>query len=246
MLVISRKPTEEFRFPHLGISVRVLNVQGRRVRIGIDAPDDVQVVRSEILKPEDFAAHEDRHDLKNRLHRVGLALHLVQRQIEMGRADAATQTLDDLLNELNQLEGRLAGGGALRGPSGSSTGQEVLIVEDDANERELLRGLLELDGYRVTTAADGLEALERLSENRPSLVLLDMRMPRYDGRQTIDAIRMTPAFRHLKIVAVSGTSPASVGIPIGEAGVDDWFPKPIDPRELLKRLKRFEDHALPA
>jgi len=65
----------------------------------------------------------------------------------------------------------------------------VLVVEDDPDLRALEAELLSSAGYRVTTAADGLEALDRVEEERPALVLLDMRMPRMDGWKFAAAFR---------------------------------------------------------
>ena len=98
---------------------------------------------------------------------------------------------------------------------------------------------LRLSGFQVDTARDGCDALSLLqAELRPDAVLLDMRMPRCDGPATISAIRANPDFRGLKVYAISGTSPDSLGVQRGPQGVDRWFPKPLNPEVLVRELSR--------
>ena len=111
------------------------------------------------------------------------------------------------------------------------------MVEDDDNERELLAGYLRMSGFEVDTAADGLQAMVRLTEHAPDVVLLDMRMPRFDGRKTVSAIRSNPDFRGLKLFAVSGCDPDEMNVTLGPNGVDRWFSKPLDPKTLVDALR---------
>ena len=113
----------------------------------------------------------------------------------------------------------------------------ALVVEDDDNERELLAGCLRVSGFDVDTAADGLQAMVRLTEKAPDVVLLDMRMPRFDGRRTISAIRSNPEYRDLKLFAVSGTRPEEMNITVGPTGVNRWFQKPLNPKALIDALR---------
>ena len=95
------------------------------------------------------------------------------------------------------------------------------MVEDDANERELMAGLLNLNGVECDTAEDGLAALDFLaSHERPDFVLLDMFMPRCDGPETVGAIRRDPKLADLKVFAVSGTPPRKLGLTTGPGGID--------------------------
>src|SRR5262249_62399954 len=114
----------------------------------------------------------------------------------------------------------------------------TLVVEDDANQRALLAGLLKMKGCACDTAADGLDALDYLKSNeRPDVVLLDMVLPRCDGPQTLAAIRREPRLAGLKVFGVSGHSPDELGLKTGPGGVDGWFRKPLDPRQLWKTLR---------
>jgi CheY-like chemotaxis protein len=89
----------------------------------------------------------------------------------------------------------------------------------------------------VANASDGHEALNYLSTHEPpDAVLLDMRLPRCDGPTTVAAIRGNPTYSRLKIFAVSGAKPEDVNVPIGPAGVDGWFTKPLSPARLVDTL----------
>ncbi|MHB1222998.1 MAG: response regulator, partial [Gemmatimonadaceae bacterium] len=78
-----------------------------------------------------------------------------------------------------------------------------LVVEDEANSRLLLRRSLERAGYSVAEAVDGHEALEQLRRARPSLILLDLLMPRMDGFAFLDELRTHDEWRDIPVVAVS-------------------------------------------
>jgi carbon storage regulator CsrA len=113
----------------------------------------------------------------------------------------------------------------------------ALLVEDNRNECTLLASYLRLNGIAVETADDGVDALEYLEgHERPDVVLLDMHLPRFDGPSTVAAIRRNPRFEGLKVFAVTGASQAEYGIPIGPAGVDRWFTKPINPPGLIDEM----------
>ncbi|MGL4555059.1 MAG: response regulator, partial [Gemmataceae bacterium] len=113
----------------------------------------------------------------------------------------------------------------------------VLVVEDDTNERELLAGLLGLDGWSVVSVPDGVAALDHLSAATPDLVLMDMEMPRCDGATAIRRLRQSPTARAVPVVVLSGTRPEDYGLTVGPGGVDGWYQKPIRPREVLPALR---------
>jgi carbon storage regulator CsrA len=248
MLVLSRGRNDKIVFPNLGITVEILNIAGSKVRVGVDAPPNVTVLRhelagnaplaqsSELLNP----ARKLSHDIRNRLHAANLALHLSQKLLQAGRNAEAEQTLQKALDEFAAVEERLT-----RSETPPPVAQpsrprgHALIVEDNLNESELLASYLRLSGFQVDTARDGCDALSLLeTELRPDAILLDMRMPRCDGPATITAIRANPDFRRLKVYAISGTSPDSLGVQRGPQGVDRWFPKPLNPEVLVRELSR--------
>jgi carbon storage regulator CsrA len=231
MLVLSRKADQEFCFPQLGISVRVVQVQGQRVRLGVEAPPEIQVLRSEILEPSLPATH----DLTNRLNAANLGLHVAERLIGMGRIEEAAGRLEESLKILQQLDREAHS--ATAGSADADTAPRILLVEDDDNERSLLTALLELEGFVVTTAVDGLDALQQLQVCTPDFVLMDMRMPRCNGRETVEKIRAHAKWRTVPVIAVSGTAPEAEGLSIGPDGVNAWIPKPVQPQKLVQRLR---------
>jgi DNA-binding response OmpR family regulator len=113
----------------------------------------------------------------------------------------------------------------------------ILVVDDVPNNVKLLADLLRVRGYEVVTASDGDEALERVRDSRPDLVLLDVMMPRMNGYETCRAIRADPATGILPVIMVTALDPAQERIKGLEAGADDFLTKPINTQELLARVK---------
>jgi carbon storage regulator CsrA len=250
MLVLSRGRNDKVVFPTLGISVEILRVAGNKVRLGIEAPQEIPVHRHEVSQrieaggenqtvkfpaPRKSAAARLNHDMRNRLNAAALGLHLLHRNIEIGDLSDAEATIFKIFNELKAIESEL------EHPVPSNAVQPVehhraLVVEDDDTVRELLAGYLRVSGFEVETAVDGLQAMVRLTEQPPDVVLLDILMPRFDGRRTIAAIRSNPDYRGLKLFAVSGTKPEEMNISLGPEGVDRWFTKPLNPKALVDAL----------
>lgn len=241
MLVLSRRQDEKIVFPNLGITVEILRVAGQSVRIGVDAPPQVRVLRHELAEklgevvarfPVNANPQISSHRLRNRLNKAGLALHLLQRQLETGLHEEADRTLQKVLAEFETLDDVLSADRTSR-----TSSRRALLVEDDANESELLAGFLRMSGYQVDTASDGCDALDYLAEKeRPDFVLLDMQMPRCDGPTTISAIRENPVYERMRLFAVSGREAGEVGVEIGPGGVDRWFQKPINPQLLVSQM----------
>jgi carbon storage regulator CsrA len=259
MLVLSRGRNDKVVFPTLGISVEILRVAGNKVRLGIDAPHEIPVHRHEVSErmeangetetlkfpePKDALARKLTHATRNRLNTAALGLHLLHRNIEIGDLSDAEATIFKIFNELKAIETELDGPVQAKPRETKVTGQpagelhhRALVVEDDDNERELLAGCLRVSGFEVDTAEDGLQAMVRLTEHAPDVVLLDMRMPRFDGRKTISAIRSNPDYRGLKLFAVSGMKPEETNVSLGPNGVDRWFTKPLNPKALLEAIR---------
>jgi carbon storage regulator CsrA len=255
VLVLSRRAHEKVVFPTLDVTVEVAAVKGGAVRLGISAPPEVPVHRAEVQarRAEWDNAAPAAPDELNRLRRLRqvtrrrlevarLGLGVLQKQLADGRAEEAALTLRNLDEDLELLQRRLAemADGApppARRPQGKAP--TALLVEDNANERQLLAHFLRGAGMEVATAGDGTDALDYLhSRPRPDVVLLDMGLPRCDGATMVRALRRDPAYNGLKIFAVSGHDPDEYDLARGPAGVDRWFQKPIDPRELLRRVEQ--------
>jgi two-component system OmpR family response regulator len=110
----------------------------------------------------------------------------------------------------------------------------ILIVDDDAETRTLLREYLQKQGYRVTTAADGKAMRAAMQAAAPDLVVLDLMLPGEDGLQLCRDLR---ARSNLPIVMLTARGEETERIIGLEMGADDYLPKPFNPRELLARIK---------
>ena len=250
MPVLSRGQNDKVVFPTLGITVEILRLVGSKVRLGIEAPKEIPILRDELVRNDDAsraisnrseAADGLTHATRNRLQAATLSLRVLQMMLEAGKADDAEPTIFKIFNELKSLEEELAGTtGSNRlttVPANPVKSCRALIVEDDPTENELLAGYLRLRGFEVSTAMDGLQAMVQLSKNdRPDVILLDMKMPQFDGCKTVSAIRQNPDYRALKVFAVTGTEQADTSVDIGPQGVDRWFRKPVDPERLVAAI----------
>lgn len=116
----------------------------------------------------------------------------------------------------------------------ASAAAPILVVEDDRDLREVLAESLQLEGFEVVEAVDGMDALERLRAGvRPALVVLDLVMPRMDGRQFLAALRADRALADLPVVLVTGTPPRDLG-----GQVQGMLKKPIGTADLLAAIAR--------
>ncbi len=110
----------------------------------------------------------------------------------------------------------------------------VLVVEDDKNIRDLLQMYLEKEGYAVTTATDGGEALVKFRAIRPDLILLDVMMPVMDGWAVCKTIRAESQTPVIMLTAKSETDDKVAGL---KSGADDYITKPFEMREVLARIE---------
>ena len=244
MLVLSRRQDQKILFPNLGITVEIISVRGKNVKVGVDAPKQIRIVREELFEDEwDFENREveidscemptetdsdsrsARHHLNNRLNALGLRLQLIEKLIEQDRAKEGVKQLRSVLEELQQLDqgvdqnqpktSSVASGG-------SQIKANALVVEDNSNERQLLSTILEMTGISVVGVCNGEEALRYLENNPlPDVVLVDMEMPILNGPQTIELIRNKMNMKDLPIYGVSGLKRSETNIPLSCDGVND-------------------------
>lgn len=117
---------------------------------------------------------------------------------------------------------------------------DVLVVDDEVSVRNLFAHLLRALGHRVTTAADGAEALCQARRQRPDLVLLDREMPVMDGIEAARAIRSLPG-RPATIYMVSSRDDAVSRAEAAAAGIACFFRKPLMPSQLCKLVEEFAE-----
>jgi len=125
--------------------------------------------------------------------------------------------------------------------------RRILLVDDEVTIREVVGQYLELEGYLVVQASDGLQALRLAEANPPDLVILDLMLPGIDGLEVCRRLRSSSAVPILMLTALSDESDQLTGFSLG---TDDYITKPFKPRELVMRVKaimrRVEAMSAPA
>jgi DNA-binding response OmpR family regulator len=119
--------------------------------------------------------------------------------------------------------------------------QTVLIVDDEATVREVVRRYLELEGFKVLEAASGPLALQVLHDEQPDLIVLDIMLPGLDGftftRSVRNPVRGEPSNKGIPIIMLTARTEEADRIAGFELGADDYVVKPFSPRELVMRIK---------
>lgn len=115
----------------------------------------------------------------------------------------------------------------------------VLVVDDFAPGREVCAEYLAFRGYRVETAKDGAEALEKAFEQRPDLILMDLSLPGIDGWEATRRLRKDERTREVKIVALTAHALSRERDRAMEAGCDEVVTKPVKPKELTAVVERL-------
>jgi len=116
---------------------------------------------------------------------------------------------------------------------------KILIAEDNAVNRELLRELLEMRGYTVVEACDGEEALRMIEQTQPDLLLLDIGMPLLDGFGVVCKIRENPRMATLPVVAVTAYAMQGDREKILNSKFNGYLSKPVNARVLAEELERL-------
>lgn len=119
---------------------------------------------------------------------------------------------------------------------GSET-MKVMVVEDEQDIREILKNLLEDEGFQVIALENGLNILEELRRSAPDLVLLDHILPGKTGVEVVREIRGQEKFARLPIIMVTGLSGEDDKVTALDLGADDYVTKPFYPKELAARIK---------
>ena len=119
--------------------------------------------------------------------------------------------------------------------------ERILIVDDEAPVAELLEQALRQEGYEVTRAEDGMEAMNRIQAFEPDVVIMDVMMPRLDGVQTTRLLRRNRNFRDVVIVALSARTDQPARDAMREAGANLYMRKPFTIARLVERVRELLD-----
>ena len=117
-----------------------------------------------------------------------------------------------------------------------SKGKKILIADDEPDILEIVQYNLQKEGYEVTTARDGDEALTKAKSQHPDLIILDIMMPRKNGVEVCEILRSQPAFKTTLILILTALNDESSHIRGLETGADDYVSKPISPKVLVSRV----------
>jgi two-component system, cell cycle response regulator DivK len=118
-------------------------------------------------------------------------------------------------------------------------GELILVVEDDAKSRRLVRDLLEYEGFRIAEATAGDDGVRLARELSPALVLMDIQLPGIDGIAALGMLRADPATRAIPVVAVTASAMAHDRPKLRAAGFDALEQKPIAVKELIACVHRL-------
>ena len=118
-----------------------------------------------------------------------------------------------------------------------STAKKILIADDEPDILEILSFNLKAQGYEVTEAKNGNEALEKAKTYNPDLIILDVMMPGKNGLEVCSMLRAQPAFSSVLIIFLTAMNDENAEIKGLESGADDYITKPISPKVLLSKVK---------
>lgn len=118
-----------------------------------------------------------------------------------------------------------------------STALTVMVIEDHPDQRDLLAIVLQREGYKVVTAANGIEALEKLAAEKVQIALSDIMMPKMDGFELIKQIRGNPALKTIYLILITARIQEGDRVRGLDLGADDYITKPFSFSELLARIR---------
>ena len=123
-------------------------------------------------------------------------------------------------------------------PAGTPLAPLVLVVDDVAHGREIFAEYLEFRGFRVATAADGLEALDKAFELLPDVILMDLSLPGLDGWEATKRLKSDERTKSIPVIALTAHALASAHDKAMAAGCDSVVTKPCPPRDLEAEVRR--------
>ncbi len=117
--------------------------------------------------------------------------------------------------------------------------KRILVVEDQEDNRQIIRDMLAGTDYQIIEAENGEEALAAVAKQRPDLILMDVQLPIMDGYEATRRIKADPALRSIPIIAVTSYALSGEDKRARAAGCDDYVAKPYSPRQLLAKVRQY-------
>jgi two-component system, cell cycle response regulator DivK len=117
--------------------------------------------------------------------------------------------------------------------------QRILVVEDQEDNRRIIRDLLMSAGYELVEATDGEDGVRLAETERPDLILMDIQLPVLDGHEATRRIKQNPELRAIPIIVVTSYALSGDDAKAVAAGADGYVAKPFSPRELLATIRKF-------
>ncbi len=233
--------------------IKFLRVRSGQVRVGIEAPQKIAICRDddpevheaasgwcELVAGKSELPREIRHRINNELQQLSVGFALYSELMRAGLTDRAATIQESVEQSLARL-GRVAQ--SEQKPCCSqryrpASSCQVLVVDDNRNERELLAELLQVKQLEVETLGDGDQVLEYFQHRpAPPVMLLDMQMPGRNGAETLRQLNAAGLLTETSVFAVSGLAPEHYGIDSAEDGVARWFSKPLRTDELIEAVR---------
>ena len=117
--------------------------------------------------------------------------------------------------------------------------QLILVIEDQEDNRRIIRDLLTNSGYEIIEALTGQEGVSAAETHHPALILMDIQLPDFDGYEATRRIKTNPALNAIPIIAVTSYALSGDDVKAFEAGCDAYISKPFSPRALLAKIREF-------
>ena len=117
--------------------------------------------------------------------------------------------------------------------------KRILVVEDQPDNRQIIRDMLAPTDYEITEAENGEEALAAIARQRPDLILVDIQLPIMDGYTAVSRIKADPALRSIPVIAITSHALNGEEHVARAAGCDDYVPEPYSPRYLLAKIRHY-------
>ena len=119
--------------------------------------------------------------------------------------------------------------------------KRILVIEDQEDNRQIVRDLVTASGYELIEATTGEEGIEAAARERPDLILMDIQLPGIDGYEVTRRIKANPQLRQIPVIAVTSYALSGDDKKAFAAGCDGYVTKPYSPRLLLAKIKEYLD-----